>query len=65
MGSYNPEVQGWASHQGMKFSTKDKDNDRYERNCAMEDMSGWWFNRSFKYTVFFFFLKLVTAELIM
>ncbi|XP_053486707.1 fibrinogen-like protein 1 isoform X2 [Ictalurus furcatus] len=44
-GSYNPEVQDWASHQGMKFSTKDKDNDRYERNCALEDMSGWWFNR--------------------
>ncbi|KAM9470366.1 fibrinogen-like protein 1 [Clarias gariepinus] len=44
-GSYNPEVQGWASHQGMNFSTKDKDNDRYVHNCALEDMSGWWFNR--------------------
>ncbi|XP_066505137.1 fibrinogen-like protein 1 [Hoplias malabaricus] len=44
-GSSHPEVQGWASHQGMKFSTRDKDNDRYERNCALEDKSGWWFNR--------------------
>ncbi|KAL4640553.1 fibrinogen-like protein 1 [Arapaima gigas] len=44
-GSYHPEVQWWASHQGMKFSTYDKDNDRYELNCAREDKAGWWFNR--------------------
>uniref|UniRef100_A0A3B4CQT8 Fibrinogen-like protein 1 n=2 Tax=Pygocentrus nattereri TaxID=42514 RepID=A0A3B4CQT8_PYGNA len=44
-GSYHPEVQWWASHQGMKFSTKDKDNDRYDRSCALEDKAGWWFNR--------------------
>ncbi|XP_062855852.1 fibrinogen-like protein 1 [Trichomycterus rosablanca] len=44
-GSYHPEVQYWASHRGMKFSTKDKDNDRYERSCALEDKAGWWFNR--------------------
>ncbi|XP_046874934.1 fibrinogen-like protein 1 isoform X2 [Hypomesus transpacificus] len=44
-GSYHPEVQWWASHQGMKFSTYDRDNDRYDGNCAQEDKSGWWFNR--------------------
>ncbi|KAK1804093.1 hypothetical protein P4O66_020136 [Electrophorus voltai] len=44
-GSYHPEVQWWASHQGMNFSTWDKDHDRYERNCALEDKAGWWFNR--------------------
>ncbi|KAJ8015144.1 hypothetical protein DPEC_G00023100 [Dallia pectoralis] len=44
-GSYHPEVQWWASHQGMKFSTYDKDNDRYKSNCALEDQGGWWFNR--------------------
>lgn len=44
-GGYHPEVQWWASHQGMNFSTFDNDNDRYERNCAKEDKSGWWFNR--------------------
>ncbi|XP_035282583.1 fibrinogen-like protein 1 isoform X1 [Anguilla anguilla] len=44
-GGYHPEVQWWASHQGMKFSTHDRDNDRYERNCAREDKAGWWFNR--------------------
>ncbi|MGH0121311.1 UNVERIFIED_CONTAM: hypothetical protein FKN15_070372 [Acipenser sinensis] len=45
-GSYHPEVQWWASHNGMKFSTYDRDNDRYEGNCAIEDKAGWWFNRS-------------------
>ncbi|RXM37100.1 Acid ceramidase [Acipenser ruthenus] len=44
-GSYHPEVQWWASHNGMKFSTYDRDNDRYEGNCAIEDKAGWWFNR--------------------
>ena len=44
-GSDHPEVQWWASHQGMKFSTFDNDNDRYDRNCAKEDKCGWWFNR--------------------
>uniref|UniRef100_A0A671NKJ0 Fibrinogen-like protein 1 n=1 Tax=Sinocyclocheilus anshuiensis TaxID=1608454 RepID=A0A671NKJ0_9TELE len=44
-GSYHPEVQWWASHQGMKFSTRDRDNDRYDRSCDQEDKGGWWFNR--------------------
>ncbi|XP_043918354.1 fibrinogen-like protein 1 [Protopterus annectens] len=44
-GGFHPEVQWWANHNGMKFSTRDRDNDRYEKNCAKEDRSGWWFNR--------------------
>ncbi|KAM9622715.1 fibrinogen-like protein 1 [Trichechus inunguis] len=44
-GNFHPEVQWWASHQRMKFSTWDKDNDNYKGNCAEEDKSGWWFNR--------------------
>ncbi|XP_014876972.1 fibrinogen-like protein 1 [Poecilia latipinna] len=44
-GSYQvPEVK-WASHQGMKFSTYDQDNDNYKGNCAQEDKGGWWFNK--------------------
>uniref|UniRef100_A0A480ZW26 Fibrinogen-like protein 1 n=1 Tax=Sus scrofa TaxID=9823 RepID=A0A480ZW26_PIG len=44
-GNFHPEVQWWGSHQRMKFSTWDRDNDNYEGNCAKEDLSGWWFNR--------------------
>uniref|UniRef100_A0A2K6MJ35 Fibrinogen-like protein 1 n=1 Tax=Rhinopithecus bieti TaxID=61621 RepID=A0A2K6MJ35_RHIBE len=44
-GSFHPEVQWWASHQRMKFSTWDRDHDNYDGNCAEEDQSGWWFNR--------------------
>ncbi|KAM7168370.1 fibrinogen-like protein 1 isoform 1-T2 [Macrochelys suwanniensis] len=44
-GGFHPEVKWWADHRGMKFSTRDRDNDNYEGNCAEEDTAGWWFNR--------------------
>lgn len=44
-GSYQVGVSGWASHQGIKFSTYDQDNDNYQGNCAQEDKGGWWFNK--------------------
>lgn len=31
-------------HLHMKFSTYDKDNDRYSGNCAIERMGAWWYN---------------------
>ncbi|XP_074530872.1 fibrinogen-like protein 1 [Halichoeres trimaculatus] len=43
--SYQVGVSDWASHQGMKFSTYDQDNDNYKGNCAEEDKGGWWFNK--------------------
>ncbi|XP_056141132.1 fibrinogen like 1B isoform X2 [Lampris incognitus] len=31
---------------GMQFSTKDQDNDRFlQGSCAQENKAGWWFNR--------------------
>uniref|UniRef100_A0A3P9MMM0 Fibrinogen-like protein 1 n=1 Tax=Oryzias latipes TaxID=8090 RepID=A0A3P9MMM0_ORYLA len=44
-GSHQVGVSGWASHQGMRFSTYDQDNDNYKGNCAQEDKGGWWFNK--------------------
>uniref|UniRef100_A0A3Q0T1V1 Fibrinogen-like protein 1 n=1 Tax=Amphilophus citrinellus TaxID=61819 RepID=A0A3Q0T1V1_AMPCI len=44
-GSYQAGVSEWASHQGIKFSTYDQDNDNYNGNCAKEDKGGWWFNK--------------------
>ncbi|KAI9525135.1 hypothetical protein NQZ68_009324 [Dissostichus eleginoides] len=44
-GSYQVGASEWASHQGIKFSTHDKDNDNYKGNCAQEDNGGWWFNK--------------------
>ncbi|XP_037636969.1 fibrinogen-like protein 1 [Sebastes umbrosus] len=44
-GSFQVGASEWASHQGMKFSTYDQDNDNYKGNCAQEDKGGWWFNK--------------------
>ncbi|XP_026185414.1 fibrinogen-like protein 1 [Mastacembelus armatus] len=44
-GRFQLGVSEWASHQGMKFSTYDLDNDNYKGNCAQEDKGGWWFNK--------------------
>ncbi|XP_061582398.1 fibrinogen-like protein 1 [Cololabis saira] len=44
-GNHRTEISEWASHQSMRFSTYDQDNDNYRGNCAQEDKGGWWFNK--------------------
>lgn len=35
----------FSSHNGMKFTTKDSDNDkRNNANCAKQFRGGWWFH---------------------
>lgn len=41
----DPSDKFYTSHNGMQFSTYDKDNDKYDGNCAQQDGSGWWMNR--------------------
>ncbi|XP_053185284.1 fibrinogen gamma chain [Scomber japonicus] len=41
----DPSDKFYTSHNGMQFSTFDRDNDKYDGNCAQQDGSGWWMNR--------------------
>ncbi|XP_076848419.1 fibrinogen gamma chain [Brachyhypopomus gauderio] len=41
----DPSDKFYTSHNGVQFSTADRDNDRYQGNCAKQDGSGWWMNR--------------------
>uniref|UniRef100_A0A8C1FCE9 Fibrinogen gamma chain n=1 Tax=Cyprinus carpio carpio TaxID=630221 RepID=A0A8C1FCE9_CYPCA len=41
----DPSDKFYTSHNGMQFSTPDRDNDKYHQNCALDEGSGWWMNR--------------------
>uniref|UniRef100_A0A8C6S7R9 Fibrinogen gamma chain n=2 Tax=Neogobius melanostomus TaxID=47308 RepID=A0A8C6S7R9_9GOBI len=41
----DPSDKFYTMHNGQQFSTSDKDNDKYDGNCALQDGSGWWMNR--------------------
>ena len=36
-----------ADHNGMQFSTTDRDNDKHSGNCADGWGNGWWYNRCY------------------
>ncbi|XP_016105826.1 fibrinogen alpha chain-like [Sinocyclocheilus grahami] len=39
-----PNLGSFLSHAGMKFSTFDRDSDKWEENCAEMYGGGWWYN---------------------
>ena len=44
----NPLYSHVWNHNGMKFSTRDNDNDNSGRNCANDFNGAWWFNSCFQ-----------------
>ena len=34
-------------HRGQRFSTKDRDNDKYSGDCAEKFQGAWWYNSCF------------------
>ena len=38
-------------HNGMKFTTPDSDNDKWNGNCAVADKSGWWYSTCYRINI--------------
>ena len=44
MGTAGGSMTGSRNHNGMQFTTKDRDNDRYSGNCASHHQGAWWYS---------------------
>ena len=43
--------KSYGTHNGMKFTTPDNDNDKAGGNCAASNKSGWWYNKCFQIAI--------------
>ena len=54
VGGFTGKVTDWFVSiplNGMKFSTPDNDNDKWNKNCAANDKSGWWYNNCHHFNI--------------
>ena len=52
VGGFTGVGTDWFSyHNGTKFTTTDKDNDKYSRNCAVQWKSGWWYTSCYNINI--------------
>jgi ficolin len=45
-----------SRHNGQMFTTKDRDNDKWSKNCAESCKGGWWYNSCYNTNINGFYL---------